>query len=535
MSDITRLKYWVQKVLPLVYEDSLSYYELLGKVIDKINELIDSNNELGAELREIQGYYKEDLYNVVNDVLQKMADDGTIAAIISAYPRVAVNDEFYRHFIAECAESYILHAADFSYGGSNGAQRDTFNINEPWEINCSTFSMLMACGVTFENSCYGGGTNKISPYAFTDHEFFNWWRTPKPGHNPDTDEAWQYTNNIAEKLYNMGYTFAPEPDFSNLQTGDLLFIHNEMPYETHTFMDITHSGTFAYKTNDNHYVVWEVGDDRGPREAVYTKQKFINDLKLIARFPCLHGQVYDTKNMISNSIQEITINNQTKIRDCVSCRGNFKAGQYYTLVTKLTYTNVGVGNEGKAYPGIRDASDTGLMSDYNRTKWPEDDIYVLPFVPVVDTAKVVLDTRIAEAGIDKSCVCEWAAVYPGLSLYYKDPPEQIAKNITIEAETDFTVSASSSYNTAEYADLNYVIAGTFTTGRNKVATLTGIRRPLPVTPVDAVMGLSAGIADCGAYIDGRGGTSALYVYIPGDTAPERVYIHIHLPQLEHTF
>lgn len=35
------LKIFVQKVLPLVYDQSLSYYEVLGKVTNKINELID--------------------------------------------------------------------------------------------------------------------------------------------------------------------------------------------------------------------------------------------------------------------------------------------------------------------------------------------------------------------------------------------------------------------------------------------------------------------------------------------------------------
>lgn len=32
--------WWTQKVLPLVYDDSLSYYEVLGKLIHKINEVI---------------------------------------------------------------------------------------------------------------------------------------------------------------------------------------------------------------------------------------------------------------------------------------------------------------------------------------------------------------------------------------------------------------------------------------------------------------------------------------------------------------
>lgn len=38
--------FWCQKVLPLVYDDSLSYYEVLCKVVTYINNLIDTSNEI---------------------------------------------------------------------------------------------------------------------------------------------------------------------------------------------------------------------------------------------------------------------------------------------------------------------------------------------------------------------------------------------------------------------------------------------------------------------------------------------------------
>lgn len=54
-------RFWCQKVLPLVYDDSLSYYEVLCKVVNYINNLIDTNNqiieyvdELKAELQQVQ-------------------------------------------------------------------------------------------------------------------------------------------------------------------------------------------------------------------------------------------------------------------------------------------------------------------------------------------------------------------------------------------------------------------------------------------------------------------------------------------------
>lgn len=54
-------RFWCQKVLPLVYDDSLSYYEVLCKVVDYINKLIDTDKEiykdidlLRAELKVVQ-------------------------------------------------------------------------------------------------------------------------------------------------------------------------------------------------------------------------------------------------------------------------------------------------------------------------------------------------------------------------------------------------------------------------------------------------------------------------------------------------
>ena len=47
------LCYWVQHILPLVYDDSLSYMELLGKVTKKLNDLIVNNNKLPDFIAEL--------------------------------------------------------------------------------------------------------------------------------------------------------------------------------------------------------------------------------------------------------------------------------------------------------------------------------------------------------------------------------------------------------------------------------------------------------------------------------------------------
>lgn len=54
MAHIDSLRYWCYKVLPLVYDDSLSYYEILCKVVAKLNEIVESENELDEVIKSIQ-------------------------------------------------------------------------------------------------------------------------------------------------------------------------------------------------------------------------------------------------------------------------------------------------------------------------------------------------------------------------------------------------------------------------------------------------------------------------------------------------
>lgn len=59
-------KMWCYKVLPLVYDESLSYYEILCKVVNYINNLIDQDKIIGNELNDL----KKEL-----DAVNKWIDD----------------------------------------------------------------------------------------------------------------------------------------------------------------------------------------------------------------------------------------------------------------------------------------------------------------------------------------------------------------------------------------------------------------------------------------------------------------------------
>lgn len=115
-------RFWCQKVLPLVYDDSLSYYELLCKVINYLNNVIQNVDNLNTSVTNtntafdnLQDYvndtkdalilvyseleqYANDYFNnldvqeEINSKLDSMAEDGSLSTIISPFIPSIVSD-----------------------------------------------------------------------------------------------------------------------------------------------------------------------------------------------------------------------------------------------------------------------------------------------------------------------------------------------------------------------------------------------------------------------------------------------------------
>lgn len=91
---VDSFRFWCQKVLPLVYDDSLSYYELLCKVVDYLNNTIADVNTLGTDVDNLNKAYNElqsyvnnyfstlDVQEEINNKLDVMAQDGTLSELI---------------------------------------------------------------------------------------------------------------------------------------------------------------------------------------------------------------------------------------------------------------------------------------------------------------------------------------------------------------------------------------------------------------------------------------------------------------------
>lgn len=97
--DLQPFRFWCQKVLPLVYDDSLSYYELLCKVVDYLNKTMEDVGVLEGDVtglheayKKLQGYVNDyfsalDVQEEINKKLDAMVKDGTLDTILARIPR----------------------------------------------------------------------------------------------------------------------------------------------------------------------------------------------------------------------------------------------------------------------------------------------------------------------------------------------------------------------------------------------------------------------------------------------------------------
>ncbi len=188
-----------------------------------------------------------------------------------------VHYNIYANKKLELCNSYIENKSHFRYGYKNAAfRKKSTPIDGRYEINCSTFSMLIALGISFKDSQYkGGGNYHIFKNNYT-NDILKWFS--------DSIHI-RFSRDIAQKLYMDGYSFLANKKYSNLESGDILFFNLDTSNDRSEidFMGIDHSAIFGYRFGDK-YIIYEVGDDKGPQE-VLKSNKTMDKLVLVGRMP----------------------------------------------------------------------------------------------------------------------------------------------------------------------------------------------------------------------------------------------------------
>jgi len=126
--DLQPFRFWCQKVLPLVYDDSLSYYELLCKVVDYLNKTMEDVGVLEGDVtglheayKKLQGYVNDyfstlDVQEEINNKLNDMANSGELSKLIK--PIIDVNQPKIVNDVGEMTNKstiYILSTNGYAY------------------------------------------------------------------------------------------------------------------------------------------------------------------------------------------------------------------------------------------------------------------------------------------------------------------------------------------------------------------------------------------------------------------------------------
>ena len=90
-------RFWCQKVLPLVYDDSLSYYETVNKIVVYLNKVIEDVGKMGEDVTalheayvKLQDFTNEFFDNLsvqdeVDNKLDRMAEDGSLTELVMPF------------------------------------------------------------------------------------------------------------------------------------------------------------------------------------------------------------------------------------------------------------------------------------------------------------------------------------------------------------------------------------------------------------------------------------------------------------------
>ncbi len=101
-TNIEKVKFWCFKVLPLVYDESLSYYEVLCKCVDKLNEVIESVSGVDETLAEINAaiaQLEEWIENVDTTYISQWIEENLLKMVF-----VGITDDGY--FVIYIPESW---------------------------------------------------------------------------------------------------------------------------------------------------------------------------------------------------------------------------------------------------------------------------------------------------------------------------------------------------------------------------------------------------------------------------------------------
>lgn len=112
---LNKFRFWAQKVLPLVYDESLSYYEVLCKVVDYLNKVIENQVDWSGAIEGLENDIDElrDEIDIVNDELEKVKSGDYVSLYLDSLK--AWIDENLQELVARIVKQVWFGLTDTGY------------------------------------------------------------------------------------------------------------------------------------------------------------------------------------------------------------------------------------------------------------------------------------------------------------------------------------------------------------------------------------------------------------------------------------
>ncbi len=175
---------WVQQTLPAIYDDSLSYTDLLAKMLYYLNTIAENNttlsNDMTNAINYINNYFNNlDVQTEINNKLDEMAEDGTLDSIIGKY--ITTRNQIVFDSVLDMLDSnetkengnYLCYGYLDKYDGGRGYYIATKTRDDTkWQLNNGTLYFTLINDNPVNLSSFGGHTSsdilkKAFAYAMT--------------------------------------------------------------------------------------------------------------------------------------------------------------------------------------------------------------------------------------------------------------------------------------------------------------------------------------------------------------------------------
>lgn len=190
--ELGAFRFWCQKVLPMVYDDSLSYYEVLGKLTNYLNEVIENSNAMGKDVTSLyeaytllQSYVNNyfaslEIQAEINNGLDRLAKNGTLGKLLAEYVQPIVDEQ--NQLIAEQTQKVdnvaLNSAANANEIAVLKARMDTFTaLPEGADVSSAELEDIR---VAYDGTTYDNAGNAVRGQYGMLNERFNTIYPPLP-------------------------------------------------------------------------------------------------------------------------------------------------------------------------------------------------------------------------------------------------------------------------------------------------------------------------------------------------------------------